>query len=103
MTGQLELCLNGAAVATATLTYCVPFRTATVDYGQVSAEHRRLGYGRTLVAAAHTRAPGYSWTAPLSTGPIAQVFCARLPCQRSGTPCIHQPSHDDPHPLHELQ
>lgn len=74
---RTELQLDGAAVATATVSCCAAFRTASLEYVHVVAAYRRLGYGRTLVAAAHAGAPQYRWTAPLPDGVVAQAFRAR--------------------------
>jgi GNAT superfamily N-acetyltransferase len=90
MTGDVELRLDGTAVATATLTCCLSCRTGTLDYVQVTADYRRLGYGRTLVAAALARAPGYDWTAPVPANPIAHAFCVRIDLPRSGPACAHR-------------
>ncbi|MEV6639378.1 GNAT family N-acetyltransferase [Amycolatopsis sp. NPDC051371] len=84
----------GSQVATATLSICVPCWMATLDYVHVAAGHRRLGYGRTLVAAALARAPAYRWTAPLPTGPVAQSFRARIAMRRTGPPCAHRGGDD---------
>ena len=68
---------------------CGRCRTATLDYVHVVAAYRRLGFGRTLVAAAVARAPSYRWTAPLPDGPVAQSFRARIAMRRAGPPCAH--------------
>src|SRR4051812_30070090 len=83
LTGHIELRLDGAVTGTATITCCTSCRSATLDYVQVAAGYRRLGYGRTLVAVARARMPGYTWTAPLPEGGIAQAFRARLPYPRA--------------------
>ncbi|MEU8637689.1 GNAT family N-acetyltransferase [Amycolatopsis sp. NPDC048633] len=90
LAGQVALHLDGSQVASATLSICVPCQVATLDYVHVVASYRRLGYGRTLVAAAVTRAPSYRWTAPLPDGPVAQSFRARIAMRRAGSPCIHR-------------
>ncbi|WP_410575579.1 GNAT family N-acetyltransferase [Amycolatopsis sp. cmx-4-61] len=69
---------------------CASCRTATLDYVHVAAEYRRLGFGRTLVAAAVARAPSFRWTAPLPDGPVAQSFRARIAMRRNGPPCSHR-------------
>jgi GNAT superfamily N-acetyltransferase len=89
LAGQVDLQLDGTQVASATLSICVPCGTATLDYVHVAAGYRRLGYGRTLVAAAVARAPGYRWTAPLPDGPVAQSFRSRIAMRRAGHPCVH--------------
>ncbi|WP_439381596.1 GNAT family N-acetyltransferase [Amycolatopsis lexingtonensis] len=89
ISGRLELRLDGREVATATASNCSSCRAATLDYVHVTAEHRRLGYGRTLVAAVVARAPGYRWTAPLPSGPVASSFRARIAMRRAGPPCLH--------------
>jgi len=68
---------------------CASCRTATLDYVPVAAEYRRLGYGRTLVAAAVARALSYWWTAPLPAGPVAQSFRARIAMRRADPRCVH--------------
>ncbi|MFI5590131.1 GNAT family N-acetyltransferase [Amycolatopsis sp. NPDC051758] len=90
LAGQIDLHLDRAQVATATLSICVPCRTATLDYVHVVAGYRLLGYGRTLVAAAVARAPAYRWTAPLPDGPVAQSFRARIAMRRAEPPCTHR-------------
>ncbi|MEU8632746.1 GNAT family N-acetyltransferase [Amycolatopsis sp. NPDC048633] len=90
LAGQIDLHLDGTQVATATLSICVPCRAATLDYVNVVASYRRLGYGRTLVTAAAARAPGYQWTAPLPDGPVARSFRARVAMRRAGAPCIQR-------------
>ncbi|MFJ7216595.1 GNAT family N-acetyltransferase [Amycolatopsis sp. NPDC098790] len=87
---RIELHLDGAVVATATVTCCPACRTASLDYVHVVAGYRRLGYGRTLVAAAHARAPQYRWTAPLPEGVVAQAFRARISYPNTGAPCVHR-------------
>ncbi|WIV57995.1 GNAT family N-acetyltransferase [Amycolatopsis nalaikhensis] len=87
--GRIELRLDGTEVGTVTASPCVSCRTATLDYVHVAAEYRRLGFGRTLVAAAVARAPSYRWTAPLPDGPVAQSFRARIAMRRPGQPCAH--------------
>ena len=90
LTGQIELRVDGEVVGTVSLTCCPACRTATLDYVHVTAERRRLGYGRALVAAARTRAPTYTWTAPLPDGGISQAFRARISCPRATPPCVHR-------------
>ncbi|WP_086674855.1 GNAT family N-acetyltransferase [Amycolatopsis pretoriensis] len=92
LAGRIDLHLDGAQVATATLSICVLCRTATLDYVHVVADYRRLGFGRTLVAAAIARAPSYRWTVPLPTGPVAQSFRARIAMRRADRPCSHRAS-----------
>ncbi|WP_284747664.1 GNAT family N-acetyltransferase [Amycolatopsis sp. RTGN1] len=94
LSGRIELRLDGREVATATASICGSCRTATLDYVHVTAEHRRLGYGRTLVAAAVARAPGYRWTAPLPRGLVASSFRARIAMRRAGPPCAHSGGDD---------
>lgn len=87
LTGRIELVLDGTTVGTVTLTCCPACRTAALAYIHVAAEHRRLGYGRTLVAAAHPRAPGYRWTVPLPAGGAGQASRARIPYPPAAPPC----------------
>jgi GNAT superfamily N-acetyltransferase len=89
LAGRIELHLDGTEVGAVTVSLCAICRTATLDYVQVAADYRRLGFGRTLVAAAVTRAPSYRWTAPLPSGPVAQSFRARIAMRRAGAPCVH--------------
>ncbi len=95
LTGQIELVLDGAAVATLALTCCPACRIATLDYVNVVAGYRRLGYGRTLVAAAHARTTGYRRTAPLPDGTVAQAFRARISYPRPGALCVHRQPRND--------
>ncbi len=83
--GRVELHLDSTEVGAVTAS-C---RTATLDYVRVAAGCRRLGFGRTLVAAAVAHAPSYRWTAPLPDGPVAQSFRARIAMRRPGQRCVH--------------
>ncbi|HWD06704.1 MAG TPA: GNAT family N-acetyltransferase [Amycolatopsis sp.] len=89
LAGRIELRLDGVEVGAVTASLCVGCRAATLDYVHVTAEYRRLGFGRTLVAAAVARAPSFRWTAPLPDGPVAQSFRARIAMRRAGPRCIH--------------
>lgn len=89
LAGRIELRLDGMEVGSVTASPCGWCRAATLDYVHVAAEYRRLGFGRTLVAAAVARAPSYRWTAPLPDGPVAQSFRARIAMRRAGRPCAH--------------
>ncbi|MGV9365570.1 GNAT family N-acetyltransferase [Amycolatopsis sp. NPDC003731] len=89
LAGRIELQLDGAEVGAVTASLCASCRTATLDYVHVAVEYRRLGFGRTLVAAAVARAAAYRWTAPLPDGPVAQSFRARIAMRRPGPPCHH--------------
>jgi len=90
LAGRIELHLDGAEVGVVTASPCASCRTATLDYVHVAAGCRRLGFGRTLVAAAVARAPSYRWTAPLPDGPVAKSFRARIAMRRNGPPCGHR-------------
>jgi GNAT superfamily N-acetyltransferase len=90
LTGRIELVLDGAVVGTLALTCCPACRVATLDYVSVVAGYRRLGYGRTLVAAAHARTTGYRRTAPLPDGAVAQAFRARISYPSPGPLCVHR-------------
>ncbi|MEV6825651.1 GNAT family N-acetyltransferase [Amycolatopsis sp. NPDC051102] len=89
LAGRIELHLDGTEVGAVTAGLCASCRTATLDYVHVAADYRRLGFGRTLVAAAVARAPSYQWTAPLPDGPVAQSFRARIAMRRPGQRCVH--------------
>lgn len=89
--GRIELHLDGTEIGAVTASPCVSCRAATLDYVHVAADYRRLGFGRTLVAAAVARAPSYRWTAPLPDGPVAKSFRARIAMRRNGSPCHHPP------------
>ncbi|SEF38378.1 Acetyltransferase (GNAT) family protein [Amycolatopsis pretoriensis] len=89
LVGRIALHLDGTEVGTVTASPCGRCRMATLDYVHVAAEYRRLGFGRTLVAAAVARAPSYRWTAPLPDGPVAQSFRARIAMRRAGLSCVH--------------
>ncbi len=89
LAGRIELHLDGAEVGAVTASLCASCRTATLDYVHVAADYRRLGFGRTLVAAVVARAPSYRWTAPLPDGPVAQSFRARIAMRRADLPCVH--------------
>lgn len=87
LTGRIALHLDGTEVGSVTASPCGKCRTATLGYVHVAAEYRRLGFDRTLVAAAVARAASYRWTAPLPDGPVAQSFRARIAMRRAGPPC----------------
>ncbi|MFB9686030.1 GNAT family N-acetyltransferase [Amycolatopsis plumensis] len=89
LAGRIELHLDGVEVGAVTASPCASCRMATLDYVHVAVEYRRLGFGRTLVAAAVARAPAYRWTAPLPDGLVAQSFRARIAMRRPGPPCHH--------------
>ena len=89
LAGRIELHLDGIEVGAVTASPCASCRTATLDYVHVAAGYRRLGFGRTLVAAAVARAPSYRWAAPLPDGPVAQSFRARIAMRRPGQRCVH--------------
>ncbi|WP_290050346.1 GNAT family N-acetyltransferase [Amycolatopsis solani] len=89
LAGRIELQLAGTEVGAVTASLCASCQTATLDYVHVAAEYRRLGFGRTLVAAAMARAPCYRWTAPLPDGPVAQSFRARIAMRRADPACVH--------------
>jgi len=95
VTSRIELQLDGAVVGTATFICCPACRSATLGYVHVVAGYRRLGYGRTLVAATRECLPEYSWTAPLPDGVVAQAFRSRIPYPPAGLPCVHQSSSHD--------
>ncbi|EWM19873.1 GNAT family N-acetyltransferase [Kutzneria sp. 744] len=90
MTGHIELRLDGATVGAATLTCCLSCHTGTLDDVHVTPDHRRLGYGRTLVAAAFARAPAYTWTAPIPGSAVGLAFRTRIEVPRSGVVCVHR-------------
>jgi GNAT superfamily N-acetyltransferase len=92
---RTELQLDGGVVGTVTFTCCPACRTATLGYVYVVAGYRRLGYGRTLVAATRERLPEYLWTAPLPDRVIAQAFRSRVPYPPARPPCVHQTSSRD--------
>jgi GNAT superfamily N-acetyltransferase len=52
LAGRIALYLDGTEVGAVTASPCASCRTATLDYVHVAADYRRLGFGRTLVAAA---------------------------------------------------
>ena len=89
LAGRIALHLDGTGVGSVTASPSGKCRTAILDYVHVAAEYRRLGFGRTLVAAAVARAPSYRWTAPFSDGPVVQSFRARIAMRRAGLPCVH--------------
>ncbi|MEU4523447.1 GNAT family N-acetyltransferase [Amycolatopsis sp. NPDC024027] len=89
LAGRIELHLDGTEVGAVTASLCASCRTGTLDYVHVAAGYRRLGFGRTLVAAAVARAPSYRWTAPLPDGPVAQSFRARIAMRRAAQRCVH--------------
>ncbi|WP_396126759.1 GNAT family N-acetyltransferase [Amycolatopsis sp. FBCC-B4732] len=90
LAGRIGLQLDGAEVGTVTASPCAGCRTATLDYVHVAADYRRLGFGRTLVAAAVARAPSYKWTTSLPDRPVAQSF--RGPGSRCAGPVSYVPT-----------
>ena len=89
LAGWIELHLDGTEVGAVTVSLCASCRTGTLDYVHVAAGYRRLGFGRTLVAAAVARGPSCRWMAPLPEGPVAQSFRARIAMRRPGQRCVH--------------
>ncbi len=89
LAGRIELHLDGTEVGAVTASLCASCRTGTLDYVHVAAGYRRLGFGRTLVAAAVARGPSNRWMAPLPDGPVAQSFRARIAMRRPGQRCVH--------------
>ncbi|OLF16172.1 hypothetical protein BU204_18330 [Actinophytocola xanthii] len=80
--GQLRMRLDGVVVADADLAVCAPCRRAVLEQVRVDEAHRRLGYGRVLVAAALAVAPpgqGYDWsTTTVLNSPATRAFWAAV-------------------------
>jgi len=62
--GQLQLRIEGDALGDLDLAVCSPCRRAVLEQVRVDEGHRRMGYGRVLVAAALALAPPaeYRWS-----------------------------------------
>jgi GNAT superfamily N-acetyltransferase len=100
--GQIQLRLNGNTVAHALITLCGPCRRGILHYIHADQQYRRLGYGRTLAAAALARQPTYQWTAETTTdNPVGRAFWATtgLPRSRARDRCPHMP--DTPQQVHD--
>ncbi|WP_020672309.1 GNAT family N-acetyltransferase [Amycolatopsis nigrescens] len=82
--GRIELHLDGHAVGDLDLAACGPCRRAVIEQLRVDHDHRRLGYGRILIAAALSRAPAdkYDW----STTKITDTVETRAFWAASGFP-----------------
>ncbi|MBB3053532.1 GNAT superfamily N-acetyltransferase [Prauserella isguenensis] len=77
--GQIALWVEGTRVGQLALRLCGPCRVGVLEHVTVAEEHRRLGYGRLLIAAGVARGPGYRWSAPsLGFTPdlVARAFVA---------------------------
>jgi GNAT superfamily N-acetyltransferase len=85
LAGRVALHLDGAQVGAVTARPCTSCRTATLDYIQVAVEYRRLGFGRTLVAAACPRLPVDGSAARRPGGAVA-----RIAIRQPGSPCHHR-------------
>jgi hypothetical protein len=90
--GHLRLRLDGATVATIDLALCGSCRRGTIHAAHVDKWYRRLGYGRTLVAAALTLQPTFTWTTeshPDTVGSRAFWATTGLPKSRFEDRCPH--------------
>jgi hypothetical protein len=78
--GRIELRLNSHQVGDIDMVLCPIERRAVFEHIRVDAEHRCLGYNRTLVAAALTLGTGYDWsmTAINSNSIEAKAFWASV-------------------------
>jgi GNAT superfamily N-acetyltransferase len=72
-TGYLHLRLDDTSVATIDVTLCGSCHRGTVHSVHVDQRYRRLGYGRTLIAAALTLQPTYTWTTESKAGTVAST------------------------------
>jgi GNAT superfamily N-acetyltransferase len=80
-----------AAASGLDLTLCPVDRNGVIEH--VRADHRRLGYGRLLVAAARTLDPDYRWTTTTIQPTLeAKAFWATVGWDGVGEPhyCSHQ-------------
>lgn len=79
--GRIALWIEGVRVGQLTLRLCGPCAVGVFEHVTVEPEHRRLGYGRLLIAAGCARGPGYRWSAPTlgpDPDPIARAFVAAV-------------------------
>jgi len=79
--GQLELWVDGVALADIDLAICGPCKRGVIEHVRTDEPHRRRGYGRVLVAAALSLAPPteYHWsTSKVADNPIARAFWAGI-------------------------
>jgi GNAT superfamily N-acetyltransferase len=70
-TGYVHFRLDGSVIATIDVVLCGSCRRGTVQSVRVEQRYRRLGYARTLVAAALTLQPRYTWVAKSDSGTVA--------------------------------
>jgi GNAT superfamily N-acetyltransferase len=79
--GQLQLRLDGIALADLDLAVCGPCQRAVLENVRVDEQQRRRGYGRVLVAAALTLAPpsDYHWsTTSVSDDVVTRAFWSTI-------------------------
>ncbi|HEX6360867.1 GNAT family N-acetyltransferase [Actinophytocola sp.] len=78
--GQLQLQPDGDVRGDVDLAVCGPCRRAVLEQIRVDPAYRRHGYGRVLIAAALTLAPGYDWSTTTVDwdDPVARAFWAAI-------------------------
>jgi GNAT superfamily N-acetyltransferase len=80
-TGQLQLWVDGIALADIDLAICGPCNRGVIEHVRTDEPHRRHGYGRVLIAAALSLASPteYRWsTTKVSDDPVARAFWAGI-------------------------
>jgi GNAT superfamily N-acetyltransferase len=91
-TGYLHLGLEGATVATIGVVLCGSCRRGNIHRVHTEKRYRRLGYARTLAAAALTLQPEYTWTLEPNLDTVtSRAFWTTLglPTSRSDDRCPH--------------
>jgi hypothetical protein len=83
-TGHLHLRFDSATAATINLALCGSCRRGIVHSVHVENRYRRLGYGRTLIAAGLALQPAYTWSTESEPEAVAsQAFWTTTSLRRS--------------------
>jgi hypothetical protein len=89
--GRIELRIGRQILGDIDIMLCPVDRNGVIEH--VRTDHRRLGYGRLLVAAARTLGPDYRWTTTTIQPTLAaKAFWASVGWDGIGEPhyCSHQ-------------
>lgn len=78
--GQLQLRVDNDVRGDVDLAVCGPCRRAVLEQVRVDPAYMRRGYGRLLIAAAVTVAPGFDWSTTVvdRADPVARAFWAAV-------------------------
>jgi GNAT superfamily N-acetyltransferase len=71
---RVDVLVDDQVVADLDWRACQQCGIAVIEHVRADPTHRRHGYARRAVRAAHTRAPWCSWSTTAVTGPAAQAF-----------------------------